>query len=201
MRRPRSARDSAPSTRAARRRPLPSRSDRRGAARTAAAAAWRCPPEIRARRRRGRCCSGRSRRHRTAPFQRDVWKTGCARIAILAALETPVHQCYDLRLATAPSRMRTLEGSRRSVWLLLTAVVALAAFVRFWGLGFGLPYTQARPDETFIIDVARSFLRGNFFPTFYDYPWLGMWVTALLYLGYFVWGAINGWFHSIADLL
>src|SRR6187200_1084479 len=97
--------------------------------------------------------------------------------------------------------MRTPEGSRRSVWLLLTAIVALAAFVRFWGLGFGLPYTQARPDESFIIDTARSFLRGDFFPKFYDYPWLAMWVTALLYLGYFVWGAINGWFHSIADLL
>src|SRR5436190_24258814 len=97
--------------------------------------------------------------------------------------------------------MRTPQRPGRSVWLLLTTIVAVAAFVRFWGLAFGLPYTQARPDETFIIDTARAFLRGDFSPTFYDYPWLSMWIATLLYLGYFVWGAIAGWFHSIADLL
>ena len=83
----------------------------------------------------------------------------------------------------------------------LVAVLAVAAAVRFWGLGFGLPYTQARPDETFIIDTAHAFLRGNFRPAFYDYPWLYMFVTAILHLGYFVWGVATGLFHSTADML
>ncbi len=82
----------------------------------------------------------------------------------------------------------------------LAVIVALAAAVRLWGLGFGLPYTQARPDETFVIGVALSFLHGNFSPPFYDYPWLYMWTLTVVYLAYFVWGAAMGTFHSIADL-
>lgn len=83
----------------------------------------------------------------------------------------------------------------------MAGIVGVAAAVRFTGLAFGLPHTQARPDETFIIGNAFSFLRGDFAPHFYDYPWLSLWVTALLYLGYFVVGALAGWFHTIADLL
>ena len=83
----------------------------------------------------------------------------------------------------------------------LAAIVAVAAVVRFWGLRFGLPHTNTRPDETTIIGVALAFLRGNFRPSFYDYPWLLMWVLWLLYLAYYAWGRITGGFHSIADLL
>jgi 4-amino-4-deoxy-L-arabinose transferase-like glycosyltransferase len=93
---------------------------------------------------------------------------------------------------------RPLTRSER--WT-LAGIVAAGAAVRFSGLAFGLPHTQARPDETFIIGNAFSFLRGDFAPRFYDYPWLSLWVTALLYLGYFVVGGAAGWFHSIADLL
>src|SRR5262245_29191420 len=49
--------------------------------------------------------------------------------------------------------LKTEKHLTRSMWLLLTAVVAAAAVVRFWGIGFGLPYSQARPDESFIIDT------------------------------------------------
>ena len=83
----------------------------------------------------------------------------------------------------------------------LAAVVVIAGVARFRGLGFGLPHTQARPDETFIIDLARSFLRGDFSPPFYDYPWLYGWVLTGLYLVYYAWGRLSGVFHSIPDLL
>ncbi|HEY2905308.1 MAG TPA: phospholipid carrier-dependent glycosyltransferase [Vicinamibacterales bacterium] len=82
----------------------------------------------------------------------------------------------------------------------LAAIVALAAVVRFWGLGFGLPYTQARPDETIIIGVVLSFLHGRFAVEFYDYPWLYMWALTAVYFAYFAWGVAIGAFHSIADL-
>lgn len=88
-----------------------------------------------------------------------------------------------------------------SVSVLLAGILAIAVGVRVWGLDFGLPHTQARPDETQIIDVTLAFLRGNFTPPFYDYPWLYMWVLTGLYLGYFVWGVIGGTFHSVADLV
>lgn len=88
-----------------------------------------------------------------------------------------------------------------SASVLLAGILALAAAVRFWGIGFGLPHTQARPDETQIIDVTLAFLRGNFKPMFYDYPWLYMWALTGLYLLYYVWGLLTGTFHSLADLV
>src|SRR5262245_52867958 len=91
--------------------------------------------------------------------------------------------------------------SRKISLATLGAILLLAGVVRVWGIDFGLPHTQARPDETAIIDVSREFLRGQFSPAFYDYPWLQMWALTGIYLGYYAWGAANGTFHSIADLL
>ena len=88
-----------------------------------------------------------------------------------------------------------------SVSVLLAGVIALAAGVRIWGLGFGLPHSQARPDETQIIDVTLYFLKGDFKPPFYDYPWLYMWVLTGLYLVYYVCGLVTGSFQSLADLV
>lgn len=85
--------------------------------------------------------------------------------------------------------------------LALGAILLLALVVRFWGLGFGLPHTQARPDETQIIDVNLKFLSGDLHPNFFDYPWLYMWVSTGLYLGYYLVGVAAGWFHSVADLV
>ena len=76
----------------------------------------------------------------------------------------------------------------------------VAGALRFWGLGFGLPHTQARPDETHIIEAARTMLSGKM-PRFYDYPWLYISTLSVLYLGYFVWGAATGAFHSLYDMV
>lgn len=95
----------------------------------------------------------------------------------------------------------TEHPTRRAVTAALALLVAVAAIARFRGLGFGLPHTNTRPDETIIIDVVLAFLRGNFHPRFYDYPWFYMWVTSALYLGYYVWGLVSGAFQSVADLV
>ena len=98
--------------------------------------------------------------------------------------------------------MRSLRAARLTpTSVLLAGILVLAASVRFWGLGFGLPHTQARPDETQIIDVTLYFLQGDFKPAFYDYPWLYMWVLTGLYLVYYVWGVATGSFGSVADLV
>ncbi|MGC4083801.1 MAG: glycosyltransferase family 39 protein [Vicinamibacterales bacterium] len=88
----------------------------------------------------------------------------------------------------------------RGVLVALGIVLAVAACARFWGLGFGLPHTQARPDETHIIEASRLMLSGRL-PRFYDYPWLYIASVSVLYLGYFVWGAITGSFHTVADMV
>lgn len=97
--------------------------------------------------------------------------------------------------------MHRRSGARRSVIWWLAAIVAVAAAARFWGLRFGLPQTNTRPDESVIIDVSLQFLRGNFHPTFYDYPWVYMWTSTGLYLVYYVWGLVTGFFHAPADLV
>ena len=72
--------------------------------------------------------------------------------------------------------------------------------VRFWGLRFGLPHTNTRPDETIVIDVALSVSEGQF-PTrrFYDYPWLFMWLMAGLYCFTTRWAASRVRFSRSRD--
>ncbi len=84
--------------------------------------------------------------------------------------------------------------------LLLGVIVVVAALVRLYGLDFGLPHTQARPDETHIIEAARLMLSGRL-PRFYDYPWLYIVLLSALYLGYYAWGAMAGWFDSVAAMV
>lgn len=84
---------------------------------------------------------------------------------------------------------------------LIAAILLVGALARYWALDFGLPHTQARPDETYIIDIARAFLSGNLLPPYYDYPWLYMWLLSCVYLGYYVWGVVSGLFHSLPDMI
>ena len=95
----------------------------------------------------------------------------------------------------------TSRTPSRLVAAALILILAVAFAVRLWGISFGLPHTEARPDERAIIDVTREFLSGNFTPYFFDYPWLYMWVLSALYLGYSVWGIIVGSFHSLAEFV
>lgn len=91
-------------------------------------------------------------------------------------------------------------GVRRPTFWMLSAILASAAFVRFRALDFGLPHTQARPDETAIIDPVRILLSGHL-PNFFDYPWLFLWIVAVAYLGYYAWGALAGTFGSLSEML
>ena len=88
----------------------------------------------------------------------------------------------------------------RPVILTLALILLVAAAARFWGLAFGLPHTQARPDETHIIEAARTMLSGRL-PRFYDYPWLYISTLSVLYVGYYIWGAAAGTFHSLAEMV
>jgi 4-amino-4-deoxy-L-arabinose transferase-like glycosyltransferase len=89
---------------------------------------------------------------------------------------------------------------RRPTFWMMAGLLAVAAFVRFRALDFGLPHTQARPDETAIIDPVRTLLSGHL-PHFYDYPWLFLWIVAIAYIGYFAWGAAAGTFRSLSEML
>ncbi len=92
------------------------------------------------------------------------------------------------------------ERLSRSALLTLAAIVLVAAGVRLWGVGFGLPFGNARPDETYVMDVVRPLLEGRAPPPNYEYPWLYMGLTALGWLGYYLVGAVQGSFSTLADL-
>jgi len=73
--------------------------------------------------------------------------------------------------------VRTPRSSR---WL-LPAIIALAAFVRFWGLTFGLPNTDARPDEWTLVTISSGLLFVSVNPRFFHWPSLELYVVAFLY--------------------
>jgi len=68
---------------------------------------------------------------------------------------------------------------------LLPAVLLIALAVRVWGLGFGLPYVVARPDETEVAGPAVGFLSGDLRPPFFQWPTLFTYTVAASYAGYF----------------
>ena len=60
----------------------------------------------------------------------------------------------------------------------LAGVFALAAALRFYALGFGLPYPNARPDETTAVGHAAAILTGDPNPHFFNWPSLTLYVFA-----------------------
>jgi hypothetical protein len=91
--------------------------------------------------------------------------------------------------------------SPRSIRLLLTAIVATGALARFWGLDFGLPHTEARPDESTLVGVAIRIAGGDLHPNFFNYPTLFMYVLAALYRVVYALGWIGGAFESFEHFL
>jgi len=84
---------------------------------------------------------------------------------------------------------------------LLLAILTIAALVRLWGIGFGLPHPLCRPDEDAIVSVASWFFRGGVHPHFFNYPALFMLVVAAGFGAYFRVGRFMGWFTSSEDFL
>lgn len=76
--------------------------------------------------------------------------------------------------------MRTERTERLS----LAIVLALAALLRAWGLGFGMPLLSnfyVRPDESLIVQAAVGFFAHRGHPGFFAYPSLMVECCAVLY--------------------
>src|SRR6266508_540981 len=76
----------------------------------------------------------------------------------------------------------------------LLAILALAAIVRVWGIGFGLPHTLTRPDEDATVSIALRFFKGSLNPGFFDWPSFFMYAVSGAFFVYFQIGRLLGWF-------
>lgn len=72
--------------------------------------------------------------------------------------------------------------------LALAAILFLALVSRLWGIDFGLPHLEARPDEFEVVRRAIRLLSGDLNPHFFHYPSLYFYTLGLLYA---LWGAAS----------
>src|SRR5580765_1468467 len=81
--------------------------------------------------------------------------------------------------------------AERSALLGILLVIALGAFLRLWGLQFGLPHPFARPDEEVVVDLALGVLNHPN-PRFFDWGTLFTYVTAAAYAAVFAFERVTG---------
>jgi hypothetical protein len=70
-------------------------------------------------------------------------------------------------------------GSRER--LLLTGILITGAALRFWGLAFGVPHSETRPDETTVVVTAIGLLYAGLNPHFFHWPSLEFYLVSAIY--------------------
>lgn len=89
---------------------------------------------------------------------------------------------------------------RRKEGLAIVSILLLAGMARFYALDFGLPYLR-HPDESKTILRALHFWSGDLNPHIHGKPALTWYMTSALYGFLYLWGLLNGTFHSPSGLL
>jgi len=74
-----------------------------------------------------------------------------------------------------------LNPTRRADTAWLAAIVGLGAMLRLYPVWFGLPYLNARPDETVALGHAVAVMRGDFNPHFFHWPSLTFYLFAAVF--------------------
>ena len=93
-----------------------------------------------------------------------------------------------------------LEPDSKRIYLLLA--LALAAWLRVWGMDYGLPHPLTRPDEERLVGRAQTIVAtGNWHPGSFFYPSLPFYLnTFALYLYYGI-GKLTGSYDRLFDFL
>ena len=89
--------------------------------------------------------------------------------------------------------------NRRRGRLALGALLLGAFALRRVGLGFGLPFPYANPDEHLVTDHVLALLSGDPNPHYFAYPSLCFELHALAALLQFLGGFVGGAWHSLAE--
>jgi 4-amino-4-deoxy-L-arabinose transferase-like glycosyltransferase len=84
---------------------------------------------------------------------------------------------------------------------ILAPILLLGLLLRLWGLDFGLPYMY-HPDEPNKIAIAqRIFKTGDLNPHDFRKPTLSVYLNALAYVPYYLFGKLRGVFQTPSDIL
>jgi hypothetical protein len=83
---------------------------------------------------------------------------------------------------------------------LLVVIVLLALAVRLWGLGFGLPFYNARVDESTMAAPAVGFLSGDLNPHDFMYPTAFRYALAATYAAWYLIASPFGVYSSLEAL-
>jgi hypothetical protein len=89
---------------------------------------------------------------------------------------------------------------RRSERLTLTAILLIGTALRLWGLTFGVPHPDTRPDETTIVMTAVRLLNDGMNPHVFYWPSLEFYVVAAIYCIGWAIGHLRGWDPSMSDM-
>ena len=88
----------------------------------------------------------------------------------------------------------------RQSTLTLVAILAIAAVLRFWGLGAGLPHAPG-VDEPEVMNRAVAMMKtGDYNPRFFDYPTLYIYVQLIAATVQFLFGATAGAWRSLDEV-
>lgn len=108
---------------------------------------------------------------------------------------------YDSSKVVAVSMLcRKMRESKCLQAVFVLIVLAIAFSIRMTGIGFGLPHTLARPDETTVVNASLEILRSGS-PKFFNYPSLYPTLLSSLIATYYVGGRSTGKFHDSDDLV
>jgi 4-amino-4-deoxy-L-arabinose transferase-like glycosyltransferase len=99
----------------------------------------------------------------------------------------------------AEREWREASDMRQST-LTLVAILAVAAVLRFWGLGAGLPHAPGVDEPEVMTRAVGMMKSGDFNPHFFDYPTLYIYVQLIAATVQFLIGATAGTWRSLHDV-
>ena len=92
-------------------------------------------------------------------------------------------------------------SSQQKHLLALSLLVLVGLALRTWGIAFGLPNTNCRPDESTLVHKALSIGGGDLNPHFFNYPSFHFYLLAVCYGAYYLVGSAAGVFAGTDDFL
>src|SRR5262245_54776660 len=102
--------------------------------------------------------------------------------------------------ATESTNSPSSSSLRRHERLIITAILGVGALLRIWGITFGLPQPEARPDETIVVITALGLLFAGLNPHFFVWPSLEFYVVAAIYRVAWEIGHLRGLYHLKFDM-